>query len=77
MKRSVIIKERLKECLSNGEISYTDEVEILQHLCNRLNLTTPAELARQRGLSFNGMKKRIQSGKEMVIELNGIELVCN
>lgn len=77
LERSNNIKERLKECLENGEISYTDEIEIIQHLCNRLNLTTPAQLAKSRGISYNGMKKRIESGKEMTVKLRGQTFICD
>ena len=75
--RSKLIKERLFECLKNGELTYTNEIEIVQYIAQRLNLTTKSQLAKERGISFNGMKSRIKSGKEMIIELNGTELICN
>lgn len=77
MERSEKLKLRIKEVVQNGELTMRDEIELFQWWCNRLNLTTPAQLAREKGMSFNGMKQRINSGKEMTIELKGLKFVCN
>ena len=76
LKRSELIKDRLFECLQNCELNYSDEIEIVQHIAQRLNLTTKAKAAKEKGISFNGMKLRIKNGKEMTVKLNGAELVC-
>lgn len=75
--RSKLIKERLFECLKNGELTYTNEIEIVQYIAQRLNLTTKSKYAKEKNLSYNGLKLRIEKGKEMVIELNGVDLICN
>lgn len=71
MDRSSKIKERLFECLENGEIMMGDEIEIIQHMVQRLNLSTVSEYARHHGISPNGAKKRVDSNKEASIKLNG------
>lgn len=71
MERSEKLKVRIKEVVQNGELVMSDEIELFQWWCKRFNLYTPAEAARHYGISFNGMKKRIASGKEMVVELKG------
>lgn len=71
MHRSEKIKERLFECLENGEISIGDEIAILQRIVQRLNLSTISEYSRKHGISPNGAKKRAESGKEAAVILNG------
>ena len=77
LKRSKLIKERLFEVLQNNELLMCDEIEIVQYIAQeRLKLTTPAQAAKDKGISFNGMKSRIKSGKEAAITLNGIKLIA-
>lgn len=66
--RSRKITDRFIECSKNGELSYSDELEILQYLFNRLNLSPLADAAKLKRISYNGMKKRIAAGKEMHIK---------
>lgn len=60
--RSQKIKNRFIECSKNGELSYSDELEILQYLFNRLNLSPLADAAKAGELSeiekvINSVKK--------------------
>jgi len=77
LERSKLIKERLFEVLQNNELMTHDEIEIVQYIAaERLKLTTPAKAAKEKGVSFNGMKLRVKNRKEMVVELNGIKLIA-
>lgn len=65
MERSRKIRERLIECSSNGELNYTDELHILNHLITKFNPVSLSQYARQEGISVNGAKSRVKSGKVM------------
>jgi len=67
MTRSELIKNRLIECSNNNELELSDEIEILQHLFNKLHMVSVAEAAKRKGVSYNGMKLRIESGREILI----------
>jgi hypothetical protein len=69
--RSSKIKNRLFECLENGELTLGDELEIIEYMVNRVNPLTPAEYARREGISRAGAKKRIESGKEAYFTIAG------
>lgn len=69
MDRSEKIKNRLIECLENGEISMGDEIEIIEYMVNRVNPLTPAQYARREGISRPAAKKRLESGKEAFISI--------
>ena len=75
MHRSQLIKERFIQCLENGEISMGDELEIIEHMVNRLNPKTQAEYAKFNNISQPAAKKRLDNGKEATIKLNGIRFV--
>lgn len=75
--RSTLIADKYIECSKNGEIFCSDELRVLKHLVKKLQLTTPSEYARLNGVAYNTVKRRIQNGDEMVVNLNGIDLVCN
>jgi len=67
LKRSQRIADRLIEVSQDGQISYSDELGITEYLFNRLNLKLIAEAAKEKGISYNGMKQRVSSGKEMAL----------
>lgn len=69
VERSEKIKKRLFECLSKGEITMGDELEIIEFMVNRVNPTTQAEYARKVGISRVAVKKRIETGKEAYISI--------
>ena len=71
MKNSTRIKDRIIECSSNGELSYTDELHILNHLINKFKPLSLSEYARKENISPNGAKCRIAAGKVMYINMIG------
>lgn len=71
MDRSSKIKNRLIECVRNGELTMGDELEIIEFLVNRMNLITPAQYARRERISRAGAKKRMEAGKEAFVKLQG------
>ena len=75
MKRSNLIRDRLIECSNNNEIEQGDELRIIEHLFNKLNLLSIQEAADVAEISYNGMKKRIEDGKEMSIKIGKLTLV--
>ena len=75
--RSELIAKRLKECDKNNELNYKEQVELVQYFAHKLNLTTKSIFAKENNVSYNGLKLRIKEHKEMIIKLNGIELICN
>lgn len=77
MNRSKLIAERYIECSNNGELNYSDELNVLTYLAKKFNLTTKSKLAKERGVSPSAITKSISNNREMVIELNGTELICN
>lgn len=77
LERSAKIRDRYIECSNNGELSYTDELIILNHLVQKFQLTTPSEYAKRKGMTYNGVRKRMRVNLEMVVNLNGIDLICN
>ena len=56
MQRSQIIRERLFECIHNGEICNEDLVKIVEHCFTILNLQTLSDYARNNNISYNGAK---------------------
>lgn len=71
MHRSSKIRDRLFECLEKGDITMGDEIAILQHIVQRLNLSTISAYARKHGISPNGAKKRVEANREASVILNG------
>jgi hypothetical protein len=75
MERSEKIKNRLIECLKNGEITIGHEIEIIEYLINRVNPLTPAEYARREGISRPAAKKRLEAGKESFISIGNQKFI--
>lgn len=75
LEKSELITNRMIELLDKDKIYLHNEVQLLQHIVNRLNLTTVAQYASQEGISHNGAKNRIKRGKVAGVEMNGITLV--
>lgn len=55
---SELIRERLFECIHNGELSNDDLVKIIEHVSDILNLQTLSNYAKNQNISYNGAKKR-------------------
>lgn len=49
----------------------SDELIILEHLVNKFNLISQSKYAKLNGISPAGAKKRLESGKEPVIRVDG------
>lgn len=73
--RSEKIKNRLIECLENGEITMGHEIEIIEFMVNRINPLTPAEYARREGISRPAAKKKLESGKEAFLSIAGQKFI--
>ena len=58
MQRSQLIRERLFECIHNGEINNADMVKIIEHCFIILNLQTLSDYAKTHNISYNGAKLR-------------------
>jgi hypothetical protein len=56
MERSEIIRDRLIECIHNGELNNDDLVQIIEHGFKILNLQTLSDYARNNNKSYNGAK---------------------
>lgn len=75
LKRSELIKNRFKIVSQNGELILRDELEIIQHLFNKLHLVPISEAARRKGISYNAMKSRVKANSEMFITVGDLVLV--
>ena len=56
--RSTIIRERLFECIHNGELENYDLVKIFEHIGTILNVCSLTEYAKRNGISYQGALKR-------------------
>lgn len=56
--RSIKIRERLFECIHNGELENSDLVQIFEHIGIILNLKTITNYAKANNISYNGALKR-------------------
>jgi hypothetical protein len=54
--RSTRIRERLCECIHNGEVKNEDLVKIIEHSFKILNLQTLSDYSRNTKKSYNGAK---------------------
>ena len=73
MERSALIRERLFECIHNGELNNNDLVQIIEHVGRILNLQTLSSYAKQERISYNGAKKR----NLKTVCLNGVDLIID
>jgi hypothetical protein len=77
MKNSEKIKNRLIQCVEEGELSLGDIIEIIQYLVSKVNLTTQAKYAKNHGISRAGVIKRLKGGKEAFIEIIGNRFIID
>ena len=73
--RSNLIKERLFEVLDNNEVILHDELDIFERMCKRLNLLPMTKAAEALGISYNGLKMRIEKEQVMTVNINGLTLI--
>ena len=72
---SELVTKRMIELLDKDKIYLHNEVQLLQHIVNRLNLTTVSQYASREGISHNGAKDRIKRGKVASVKMNGLMLI--
>lgn len=73
MSRSMLIRDRLFECIHNGEIDHQDLVQIFKHLMDILNISTLSDYARINKISYQGALKR----KLEILDYRGIKLIID
>ena len=73
MSRSEKIKNRLEECIFNGEVENKELVEIFKLTAKYLNLKTRSRYSESEGISYPGSLKR----KLNTVEISGIEFIIN
>ena len=67
MSKSAVIRQKYINYSNSGEMMYSDELIILEHLVKKFNLCSQSEYAKKEGISSAGAKKRLDSGKEPII----------
>jgi hypothetical protein len=73
MERSAKIRERLFECIHNGEIEDEDLAKITEHCCKILNLQTISNFSKSENISYNGVKYK-KNGR---VFIDGCEFIIN
>lgn len=71
--RSELIKNRLFECIHNGELKNDDLVQIFEHISVILNIKTLSKYAKDANISYQGALKR----KLKIYNFNGLKLVTD
>jgi hypothetical protein len=71
--RSIKIKERVFECIHNGELENSDLVQIFEHIGTILNLQTLSNYAKNNKISYNGALKR----KTERLKIDKIEFIID
>jgi len=67
--RGLRIAKRYLQVVQNGELTMSDRLMVLEHEFKEMNLVPLSEAARSAGISYNGMKKRVNEGREMSITI--------
>jgi hypothetical protein len=71
--RSIKIRERLFECIHNGELENSDLVQIFEHIGIILNLKTISNYAKAEKISYNGALKR----KTQRVKIDNIDFIID
>jgi hypothetical protein len=71
------INQHLDERVQKGELSNLDMISIVENVCQYFNLATYSDYGKRKGLSYNGVKSRIETKKVQEIELFGIKFVID
>jgi hypothetical protein len=75
MSKSAVIRQKYINYSNSGEMMFSDELIILQHLVKKFNFINQADYAKKEGISSAGAKKRLESGKEPIIIIGGTKYV--
>ena len=71
------INQHLSERVHKGELSNLDMVSVVENLCQYFNLATYSDYAKREGISYNGVKTRVESGKVQEIEFFNVKFVID
>jgi hypothetical protein len=69
MKNTVTISERYIKASQTKGFSYTDELNILEHLLNKFKPLSKTEYANKENISIPAVNDRIKRGKVMSLEI--------
>ena len=72
-----VILEHLGKRLHNCEVSNEGKVKMIDLIGGYLNLETIADYSKRTGMSYNGVKARIESGKIKEYELFNVKFVID
>jgi hypothetical protein len=75
MKNSERIKNRLIQCVEEGELTFGHSIEIIEYLVNKVNLVSQADYARVHNISRVAVGKRVKSGKETTIKIGKTDYI--
>ena len=77
MPKSEEIRDKYIKLSNDGQIMMGDELIIFEHLVKKFNFISQAKYAKINCISSAGAKKRIESGKEPFIIIDGVKYVVN
>ena len=77
MKNSEKIKNRLVECVENGDLTFGDCIHIIEYLANKVNLVTQAQYSKKHEISRAGTYKRVASNKEATLLIGGVTFIID
>jgi hypothetical protein len=77
MKNSERIKNRLFQCVDEGDLTLGDILHIIENLANKVNLVSQATYSKKLGLSRAGMKKRVDTNKEASCMVGGRKFIVD
>ena len=75
-KDSELATNRVIELDQKGELYHNHAVEIFNHLAKSLNVLSVTDAAKVKGISPQAITKRLKTGKESVVNVNGKTMVA-
>jgi hypothetical protein len=77
MPESEEIRDKYIKLSNECQIMMGDELIILEHLVKKFNFISQSKYAKINGITPAGAKKRLESGKEPYIIIDGVKYVVN
>ncbi len=71
------INQHISERVQKGELSNLDMVAIVENLCQYFNLATYSDYAKREGISYNGVKTRVESGKVKELDFFNVKYIID
>lgn len=71
------INEHLNSRVHKSELNNLDLILIVKNLCQYFNLATYSDYAKREGISYNGVKSRLEAKKISEIEFFGVKYVID